>query len=918
MHEMDIPDLDREARQISQRLSLRPPQADSLALLADIIERVGGVQALKTADPAEMLAAVREAYPHVEDFERDFPSLTFALATGVGKTRLMGAFVAYLYETKASRHFLVLAPNLTIYDKLIKDFTPGTAKYVFKGLPIFATQAPVLVTGDNYEDGRGVRAEGMLNIEADCVINVFNISKINADKDKRGIPRVRRLQEYIGESYFDYLAGLDDLVLLMDEAHRYRAAAGMKAINELNPVLGLELTATPKSTGARGQDFKNVLYGYSLGEAMQDGFVKEPAVVTRENFDPKSVDDEALERIKLQDGITYHEKVKAELEVYARQENTERVKPFVLVVAKDTTHAGEIETLIKSQDFFSGRYADKVIQIHSKLSGELKDESVQRLLQVESPLERTEIVIHVNKLGEGWDVTNLFTIVPLRASASEILTEQTIGRGLRLPYGRRTGVDMVDTLAIIAHDRFQAVVEAAKDQQSLIRKHFTIGENGDVSSVPVKPVHVPSTLETAFTGAQPGFKAGPQSPYTPPPPILETDRERTIAGAVFESLRVQASSDISGEQARKSLVEAAHRTITQSQEALPGLGDNPKVEDAEIRAIVDTLATHIATGTIEIPRVVVSPDGDINFGYNDFDLTDLNRINYSPLAENLIIEEVRTGKRREPIVADQPGVKEARSEDYIIRALLDYDEIDYDDHADLLQKLATQIVHRLSEYLDEVEVERVAYQYENDLAKFVAAQLAENRWESPVNYQAHVTAGIATLKPLDFTMPEGAPLKHHSEKPATRSALLQTAFGGFSRALYPVQKFDSDQERIFAGLLERDDQVQKWMKPARKQLQIEWDGRGANYEPDFVIETADEKWIVEVKAEGEMESPEVLAKMRAAVEWCSHASESAEASGGKPWVYLLIPHTSITTTVTLDALRSRYERKSAPAFSMAT
>jgi len=859
MHDMDIPYPDRTARQISQRLSLRPPQSDSLALLANIIERAGGAERLKIAKPAEMLAVVREVYPHVADFERDFPSLTFALATGVGKTRLMGAFIAYLYEKQASRHFLVLAPNLTIYDKLIADFTPGTAKYVFKGLPVFATQAPVLVTGDNYEDGRGVRAEGMLNIEADCVINVFNISKINADKDARGVPRVRRLQEYIGESYFDYLTGLDDLVLLMDEAHRYRAAAGMKAINELKPVLGLELTATPKTTGAQGKDFKNVIYGYSLGQAMQDGFVKEPAVVTRENFEPTSVDQDALERIKLQDGITYHEKVKAELEVYSRQEGVERVKPFVLVVAKDTTHAGEIEALIKGDDFFGGRYADKVIQIHSKQSGELKDESVQRLLLVESTLERTEIVIHVNKLGEGWDVTNLFTIVPLRASASDILTEQTIGRGLRLPYGKRTGVDMVDTLAIIAHDRFQAVVEAAKDQQSLIRKHFTIGENGDVSSAPIKPVHVPSNLETAFTGVRPDLETSAQSPYSPPPPILRTDREQAIGSAVFNAFRENPLSNLNSDEDRKSLSDIARKKITEAQETLPGLGHNPSVEEAEIRAV----------------------------------------------------------ERRERITADQPGVKEARPENYIIRALLDYDEIDYDDHATLLQKLATQVVTRLGEYLDEPEVEKVAYQYENDLAKFIAAQLSENRWESPVSYSAHVTAGVATLKPLDFTMLEGVPLQHYSEKPPTRADLLRTVFAGFERALYPMQKFDSDQERIYAGLLEKSDQVQKWMKPARKQLQIEWGDRGANYEPDFVIETSDEKWLVEVKAENELENADVLAKARAAIEWCAHASESAKSSEDKPWIYLLIPHTAITTTTTVDALRNRYEQQRKAASNVA-
>ena len=65
-------------------------------------------------------------------------------------------------------------------------------------------------------------------------------------------PRIKRLSEYIGESYFAYLAGLPDLVLIMDESHRYRASAGVRAINELKPILGLELTATPMVEGPKG------------------------------------------------------------------------------------------------------------------------------------------------------------------------------------------------------------------------------------------------------------------------------------------------------------------------------------------------------------------------------------------------------------------------------------------------------------------------------------------------------------------------------------------------------------------------------------------------------------------------------------------------------------------------------------------
>jgi type III restriction enzyme len=80
---------------------------------------------------------------------------------------------------------------------------------------------------------------------------------------------------------------------------------------------------------------------------------------------------------------------------------------------------------------------------------------------VESVDEPTEIVIHVNMLKEGWDVTNLYTIVPLRAANARTLIEQSIGRGLRLPYGKRTGVAAVDRLNIVAHDKFQEIIDEA-------------------------------------------------------------------------------------------------------------------------------------------------------------------------------------------------------------------------------------------------------------------------------------------------------------------------------------------------------------------------------------------------------------------------------------------------------------------------
>ena len=112
--------MDRLAQMISNRLSLRPPQKRSLEILNELVERL---ELKKVVDLSGEFEKVNNLYPICSDFERDFPSVCFALATGVGKTRLMGAFVAYLHLAKGIKNFFVLAPNLTIYNKLIEDFS---------------------------------------------------------------------------------------------------------------------------------------------------------------------------------------------------------------------------------------------------------------------------------------------------------------------------------------------------------------------------------------------------------------------------------------------------------------------------------------------------------------------------------------------------------------------------------------------------------------------------------------------------------------------------------------------------------------------------------------------------------------------------------------------------------------------------
>ena len=165
---------------VTGRLSLRPPQAESLAKLVRAIEAAPELLG-HDQDVAAILATLKAEFPTLEDFEREFPSLCFSLATGVGKTRLMGAFIAYLHLAHGINNFFVLAPNLTIYNKLIADFTRNTPKYVFKGIAEFAQQPPLIITGDNYDQTGAAVEEQPKGFTHDVRINIFNISKINSE-----------------------------------------------------------------------------------------------------------------------------------------------------------------------------------------------------------------------------------------------------------------------------------------------------------------------------------------------------------------------------------------------------------------------------------------------------------------------------------------------------------------------------------------------------------------------------------------------------------------------------------------------------------------------------------------------------------------------------------------------------------------
>jgi type III restriction enzyme len=892
--------MNKHVNAIAGRLSLRAPQRRSLEILDRIMEIAPPG---KNADAAEKLAAIQSEYPSVADFEREFPSLCFALATGVGKTRLMGAFISYLHLAYSINNFFVLAPNLTIYNKLIADFTPNTPKYVFKGIAEFATDAPSVITGDNY-DGMAVT---LFDEFLRCKINIFNISKINSEVRGGKSPRIKRLSEYIGQSYFDYLAGLPDLVLIMDESHRYRASAGVRAINDLKPILGLELTATPfVETGRGPQPFKNVIYDYPLGRAMADGFVKEPAVVTRKNFNPSGMSPEEIERMKLEDGVRLHESVKVELETYARESGNPIVKPFLLVIARDTTHAGALIQLIRSEKFFEGTYRDKVIQVDSSRTGREEEEMIERLLQVESTSEPTEIVIHVNMLKEGWDVTNLYTIVPLRAANARILIEQSIGRGLRLPYGKRTGVTAVDRLNIVAHDKFQEIIDEANrpdsaihlqtvvlDEAALAKKTVTVVSQSNLATkLGFKPPQ--TTGSTTVAGAD-------QAPVFPQP---EEQQAAQIAWEVIRKLENQPKklpdiNHLKKPEIQAAIVQAVEAQRQPAQLELDGVTAKP-----DIAAVVARTVELITEQTINIPRILVTPQGEVKSGFRPFTLS-LSSLNYPAVSDELWVQHLQTNQL-EVLSLNRGSIEESRLEDYVVGGLVDFDDISYDDHADLLYDLAAQTVNHFKTYLSEEDTRKVLKCYQRDIARFIHAQMQEHYWEEAAGYDVVVSKGYTELKESAYTQGVSEPALDYHVSPSDKSNMAKYLFNGFSRCLYPVQKFASDAERKLAVILDRD--TLKWFKPARGQFQIFY-RQGADhleYQPDFVAETEEMIFMLEPKARNEMDDEIVLAKKEAALKWCTNASNHALSNGGKPWNYLLIPHDEIAENMTLDGLAKKF------------
>lgn len=870
--------MDNIVNQIGYAMSLREPQKEALQYLDAISSSCDYKR--NTLDEIEAIATANCEDKHTikVDDNFKFPSFCFDMATGIGKTRLMGAAIYYLYKTKGYKHFFILAPGNTIYDKLRKEANPAHPKYIFKGLEAEMGR-PKVYDGENYVRYPARFVQGVIEIEKTSEIQlfIFNIGKIFNSKTDTTF-KFHKYQETLGSSFADVLAKFDDLVICMDEAHRYYAPASMKAISYLKPILGLEFTATPKS-------HSNVIYSYDLAKGAGK-YLKIPVVMGRTNTGGYSAED--IEEMKIRDGLTLHENRKKVVYQYCLDNNLDYVKPIVLIACKDTEHAKKIRAMIDSDSFNNGRYRGKVIEIHSNMKGEETEENIRKLLSIESAQNPVEIVLHVYKLKEGWDVNNLFTIIPLNAAKSDILALQTIGRGLRLPFGVITGNEAIDTLDIVAHDHYREIVEDIKNSDTF--KYRDLDDRGVELTKVVEITNgigdrQLSLLDDIFVSA--GVKSFNDVCDVKTQDKMYEEYMKSFGRTKKPEKQVPPQYsifDYIDEDGNEKTVEATTHT---------GEGSSLGAKKAQPMKKEDFVATvtELSKKAISVPKILVQPSSTVTL--KPFTVK-RNIADFEVAASKIERFNAVNAEMLESFDAEILAVDDAVNT--LACMLLDCDalsEISVDEDADYILNIVQQYLALIDG--SEADKNKIVRRYAKLIIDDIVKQIHENMDRQ--TYYTHVVQKdlIVFRKAVRNVRADGGEVNFRKTI-ANKSEIKKYVFTGYKKSYYNINAFDSDTERLFSVILEDDKDVIRWIKPPLNQLGLFWQA-GQQYNPDFLVETPTTKYMIEVKAKNEVKNPDVVGKAKEGIKWCKYAS--IVDFDKKPWEYKLITDEVISVGNTL-------------------
>lgn len=732
------------------------------------------------------------------------------VATGVGKTFVLAAAIEY-YAARGHKHFAVVVPGRTILDKTIANFTPGHPKSLLPGMDV----EPLIVTAENFATVDHADPEQVK-------LYVFSVQSLLKPTGKQG-RRTHTFHETLGDAFYAYLKERDDLILFADEHHVYYGPAFSTAIRDLEPWLLAGLTATPEKKTPREQ----IVYAYPLAHAIADRLVKTPVIVGRH-------DERKDERTKLEDGIRLLEAKRVAVERYCELTGAEPVNPVMLVIATTIEEADEVSNVMREPSFFEGRYAEAVLTVHSKAA----DEALAELDKVEDPDSPVRVIVSVGMLKEGWDVKNVYAICSLRPMLSELLQEQTLGRGLRLPFGAYTDVRLLDTLEVIAHDKYDQLLK----KKGVINQEFLDWRTRLV-------VHTDALGDQSATVEMTETE-------------IDVAEGLTDTGApAIESLELreeQAAAEVA--QLAKPLLPRGGRTIPLPRLTMTPVKMSFSLNDIAEHDAFEKLGRQFALTPRDdlrreeiVAEVEIGPDG---------------------------LPVTRLGTRRGDLVEGSSQtipLEQARAK--LVDAILHADVVTLRVGEDRgAEKIVDAFLHGVGD-----DAERVLSGFlETAAGRVVRAVTSEHRrFLAKPEYDKVIAVD-------DFGPPRTAAAELSGDRTGTWKRGV--GYTGFAKSLYDHDRFDSGTEKSVAVILDDADEIDVWVRLQRGDLKIVWESDGRSYEPDFVAVDSDgTHWLVEPKADRDLASEAVLGKELAAKRWAQHVS----AQTGTEWRYLLVGETDV-------------------------
>lgn len=785
-----------------------------------------------------------------------FQELVADLATGVGKTYLMSSLIDYL-AAQGVRHVLVVTPGSTIQRKTLANFDAASAKYVAG-----AEYVPFLVTPENFQ---AANVGAVLRDPRRLKVFVFNVQQLIRPTDKVS-RKVRSEDENLGDALYTHLEAAGDLFVIADEHHVYheKAKAFSSGIRDLNPVAMVGLTATPATA-----DLPKVAFEYTLGEAIADGHVKVPVIVYRK-------DGTKDERTQLADACRLLANKEESYRIF-REVNPDApaVKPCLFVVCQTIDHAAEVAQKLAGSGFIGD--GSQVLQVTSQSS----DEALEALASVEDPDSPIRAIVSVNMLREGWDVKNIAVIVALRKLASQTLTEQILGRGLRLPFGQRTGVPDVDQVDLVAHDSYAQLLaqkDVLRQRIQLPSSKVEVDENGAATTATVDPAQ---PLDPAGATIGPG---GQQS-------ILPVDSPVPGQWSLFDN-------------------DPSHgQTGTSDNETQAAIGGSVEVDPAaalvfqETGSRLQTKAPAPVNRTQGAPQVIF-PRLESRLSYAPFSLSDISNAE-AERAGAAFAEEVPTFMFRDALEATRQGddvtikvTPQGRTEagqrfegldivyDSLVKLIMQQPEVP----SELGSKnAARRIVQAFLRGTGAVEKE-----------DHVESWGQKRREQAVDGMRRMIRDKIASRTPQ--TKYEIVPVELPTEPVLVSAAAVDAYDGqkfakgvqytGWQKNIMPVASFDAGTtEWELAMLMDRDPDIEWWTRVYVHQEAFIPTGNGRYY-PDFIaLDKAGECWLLEGKADSEALDEGVLAKKNAAENWARRVSDDGRFDR---WHYLFATESDIT------------------------